>query len=182
MFKKLMDTLHIFICAVLIFQLVGCGTILHPERKGQKSGRLDVGIVVLDAIGLLFFFIPGIIAFAVDFSNGTIYLPGTASNSLNPKNIRQVKFDPKQSSIASIGETIKRETGYDVEQYRNNMNISKLESVDEMMVRFAEVLPKIQNTRVTLLTGNSCSGRESPDDHYFVGKRTSKDNSGYKKI
>jgi hypothetical protein len=31
--------------------------------------------VVLNAIGLLFFFIPGIIAFAVDFSTGAIYLP-----------------------------------------------------------------------------------------------------------
>lgn len=53
----------------------GCGTLLHPERRGQPAGRLDWGIVVLDAIGLLFFFIPGVIAFAVDFSNGTIYLP-----------------------------------------------------------------------------------------------------------
>ena len=36
-------------------------------------------MAVLDGIGLLFFIIPGVIAFAVDFSNGTIYLPGTAS-------------------------------------------------------------------------------------------------------
>jgi hypothetical protein len=56
--------------------LVGCGTLLHPERRGQPpGGRLDWGIVVLNALGLLFFFIPGIIAFAVDFSTGAIYLP-----------------------------------------------------------------------------------------------------------
>ena len=36
-------------------------------------------MAVLDGIGLLFFILPGVIAFAVDFSNGTIYLPGTAS-------------------------------------------------------------------------------------------------------
>ena len=53
----------------------GCGTILHPERRGQPAGRLDWGIVALDALGLLLFFIPGVIAFAVDFNNGTIYLP-----------------------------------------------------------------------------------------------------------
>jgi hypothetical protein len=52
-----------------------CGTLLHPERMGQTSGRIDPGIAVLDGIGLLFFVIPGVIAFAVDFSNGTIYLP-----------------------------------------------------------------------------------------------------------
>lgn len=59
----------------LTLALSGCGTILHPERKGQISGRIDPGVAVLNGIGLLFFFVPGVIAFAVDFSNGTIYLP-----------------------------------------------------------------------------------------------------------
>jgi hypothetical protein len=54
----------------------GCGTILHPERRGQPpTGRLDWGVVLLDGLGLIFFFIPGLIAFAVDFSTGAIYLP-----------------------------------------------------------------------------------------------------------
>jgi len=81
MYKKLVNTLHVLICAVLILQLAGCGTIMYPERKGQKSGKIDAGVAILDGIGLLFFLIPGIIAFAVDFNNGTIYLPGTAKNS-----------------------------------------------------------------------------------------------------
>lgn len=55
--------------------VVGCGTVLHPERRGQSAGPLDWKVVALDAIGLLFFFVPGVIAFAVDFNNGTIYLP-----------------------------------------------------------------------------------------------------------
>ena len=54
---------------------IGCGTILHPERRGQAAGPLDWKIVALDGIGLLLFFVPGVIAFAVDFSNGSIYLP-----------------------------------------------------------------------------------------------------------
>lgn len=53
----------------------GCGTVLYPERKGQPKGQLDVGIVLLDAVWLLVGIIPGVIAFAVDFSNGCIYLP-----------------------------------------------------------------------------------------------------------
>lgn len=36
---------------------------------------IDWKIAALDGLGLLFFFIPGVIAFAVDFHNGTIYLP-----------------------------------------------------------------------------------------------------------
>lgn len=61
--------------AVLATALSGCGTLLYPERKGQSGGRIDPSIAILDGLGLLLFLIPGLIAFAVDFSNGTIYLP-----------------------------------------------------------------------------------------------------------
>ena len=81
MLKKLMKTLYVLVLAVLIFQLAGCGTLMYPERKGQKGGRIDVGIVALDGIGLLFFLVPGIVAYVVDFFNGTIYLPDTAQGS-----------------------------------------------------------------------------------------------------
>jgi hypothetical protein len=58
--------------AVLFLGVSSCGTILKDGRGG-KSGQLDIQIVVLDAIGLLFFLVPGVIAFAVDFNNKTIY-------------------------------------------------------------------------------------------------------------
>ena len=77
--KTVGNMLRIFICTVLIVQLMGCGTILYPERKGQKSGKIDAGVTILDGIGVLCFIIPGVIAFAADFYNGTIYLPGTSS-------------------------------------------------------------------------------------------------------
>jgi hypothetical protein len=77
MVKRLVHALRIFICIVLIVQLTGCGTILYPERKGQKNGKIDAGVAILDGIGILLYIIPGVIAFAVDFYNGTIYLPGT---------------------------------------------------------------------------------------------------------
>src|SRR5215472_17337813 len=64
--------------AVVGAAATSCGTILYPERRGQPRGPLDPGVVVLDAIGLLFFIIPGVIAFAVDFSTGAIYLPPPA--------------------------------------------------------------------------------------------------------
>ena len=148
MYKKLVNTLHVLICAVLILQLAGCGTIMYPERKGQKSGKIDAGVAILDGIGLLFFLIPGIIAFAVDFNNGTIYLPGTAKNSLDPNNIKQVKFDPKQSSPASIERIIKEQTGQAVRWNQPDMQISKLGSTDDMIVQFAQVLPGMQNNDI----------------------------------
>jgi hypothetical protein len=57
--------------------LSACGTIMYPERKGQIDGKIDPTVAILNGVGLLLFLVPGVIAFAVDFSNGTIYLPGT---------------------------------------------------------------------------------------------------------
>lgn len=151
MFKKIGNAFYVSICAVLIIQLMGCGTIMYPERKGQKTGRIDSGVAILDGIGLLFFLIPGIIAYAVDFTNGTIYLPGTARGSLEKKNIREVKFDHKNASMASIDRIIKKETGCDVRLYQNNMTISELESIDDMMVKFAQNSSKMGANRVALI-------------------------------
>lgn len=75
--------------ALLATGLAGCGTILYPERKGQGSGRLDPAIVMLDGLGLLLFLIPGVIAFAVDFSNDTIYLPGRRADAGDVTEVRK---------------------------------------------------------------------------------------------
>ena len=54
----------------------GCGTIFHTERCGQPhSHNIDWKIAALDGLGLLLFFIPGVVAFVVDFYTGAIYLP-----------------------------------------------------------------------------------------------------------
>ena len=148
MLKKIFKAFNVLICVVLIFQLIGCGTIMYPERKGQKSGKIDAGIAVLDGIGLLFFFIPGIIAFAVDFNNGTIYLPGTSRSSLDLKNIKQVKFDPRHSSLVDIARTIQEQTGYAVKFDQPNMRIDKLKSTDDMIVQFAQILPGMRDDRI----------------------------------
>lgn len=54
----------------------GCGTLLHKERINRPQSRdLDWRIVAFNGLGLAFFFVPGIIAFVVDFHTGAIYLP-----------------------------------------------------------------------------------------------------------
>ena len=54
----------------------GCGTIFHSERIGQPHSRdIDWKVAALNGLGLLFFFVPGVVAFAVDFYTGAIYLP-----------------------------------------------------------------------------------------------------------
>ena len=139
---------NITITAMLVFQLTGCGTLLYPERRGQIAGRLDVGVVILDTIGLLFFIIPGVIAFAVDFSNGTIYLPARPIIIERRVELRQIKFDPKHTSRAQIEQIIKDQTGYAVNLTQGNVRISRLKSNHDMMVHFAQALGDIQDHRL----------------------------------
>lgn len=73
----------------LVSQLVACGTLFYPERRGQISGRIDPAVAVMDAIGLLFFIIPGVLAFAVDFITGAIYLPGGKHAQVDPRLLQQ---------------------------------------------------------------------------------------------
>ena len=64
------------ILIAVLLPLGGCGYLIFNERVGQSGGNVDWGIFALDAVGLLFGIIPGVIAFVVDFSTGCIYLPG----------------------------------------------------------------------------------------------------------
>ncbi len=74
--------------------LGACGTIMYPERKGQIDGKIDPTVAILNGVGLLLFLVPGVIAFAVDFSNGTIYLPGTQTRGrrAGTTGVREVAF------------------------------------------------------------------------------------------
>jgi len=155
MVKKLMKILEVLICVVLIVQLAGCGTLMYPERRGQRGGRIDAGVAILDGVGLLLFIIPGLIAYAIDFSNGTIYLPGGPLSSLDVKNIKQAKFDPKHYTNATIEKIIKEKTGCTVRLDQDNIKVSRLKSTEDMMMRFAEVLPKIKSDRIALKSGHN---------------------------
>jgi hypothetical protein len=64
--------------------LGGCATILYPERRGNRSGVIDVGPLILDILWFIPGIIPGIIALAVDFSTGAIYLGGKRRAALDP--------------------------------------------------------------------------------------------------
>jgi hypothetical protein len=111
---------------ILLFFTVSCGTILHPERKGQISGRIDPSIAVLNGLGLFFFLIPGVIAFAVDFSNGTIYLPEGESSEiiekLNPETMRKIETDTRLTR-KDIEKIIEKHTGKKVDLKSSSVEI-----------------------------------------------------------
>lgn len=98
-------------------QLLGCGTILYPERRGQPAGKLDAQIVILDGIGLLFFLVPGVVAFAVDFSTGAIYLPKGGKSRIGEVLSRmEVDEEPfRARSIEDVEQIVRDRLGIEVD-------------------------------------------------------------------
>ncbi len=82
----------------------GCGTLIYPERRGQSSGKIDPAIAILDGVGVLLFVIPGLIAFAVDFATGAIYLPGGRRAQLDvaPLRLDNGHFHDKKRLSAAL--------------------------------------------------------------------------------
>lgn len=67
----------------MLMSMTSCGYFLYPERRGQAKGELDFPILILDGSSLLFaavagqavIAVVGIVALAVDFTSGSVYLP-----------------------------------------------------------------------------------------------------------
>lgn len=84
--------------------LGGCGYLLYPERRGQTSkSQLDATVVILDGLLVLLAVVPGVIAFIVDASSGTLYLPAGG------KSIRKVRVGSRK--WRKIQEALDRELG-----------------------------------------------------------------------
>jgi hypothetical protein len=103
------------VTTVLVLQASGCGFLLYPERKGQTSGRIDPGVAILDAAGLIVFIVPGLIAFGVDFVTGCIYLPGGRRAALEGEPLRTAHLDPANLSDQAIETAVRRATGAPVD-------------------------------------------------------------------
>lgn len=119
--------------ALVTMQQAGCGTIFWPERKGQPPGPLDPKVVALDAIGLLLFFIPGVIAFAVDFSNGTIYLPpGQYSSTRGSSRWKKVQAAGRQPQPDEIEKIVELETGKTIRLQPGAYQVGRLKAAEAL--------------------------------------------------
>ena len=98
--------------ATLLTQLTACGSIFYPDRRGQIDGKIDPAIAVLDAVGLLFYVIPGLIAFAVDFTTGAIYFePGKTAQQVAPEKLQQAIGADGQVDNAKLQTILQTELG-----------------------------------------------------------------------
>lgn len=99
------------VLAVSLFtQLAACGTLFYPDRRGQIDGRIDPAIAVLNAVGLLLYVIPGLIAFGIDFATGAIYLPDN-KYSMAPEKLREAIGTDGEVDLTRLKAIIEQETG-----------------------------------------------------------------------
>jgi hypothetical protein len=100
------------LAASLLTQLTACGTLFFPDRRGQIEGRIDPVVAALDAVGILFYVIPGLIAFGIDFATGAIYLPGGTSAQVDPQELQNLVDADGQIDNAKLKALIEQSTGH----------------------------------------------------------------------
>lgn len=125
-----------FVLITALLLQTACGTILYPDRRGQKGTRIDPGVAVLDGVGLLFFIIPGVIAFAVDFGNGCIYYQSSDKRASASDTLKKVQVDLSKGAH-EIEKTIKEKTGASIRLDEPDMQVLELNSVEDLPARFA---------------------------------------------
>lgn len=99
------------VAAALLTQLTACGTLFFPDRRGQIEGKIDPVVAALNAVGILFYVIPGLIAFGVDFATGAIYLPDNETAQVNPALLKDAIGTDGKIDNARLKAIIERETG-----------------------------------------------------------------------
>ncbi|MDR5898826.1 hypothetical protein QC823_07470 [Halomonas vilamensis] len=124
------------VIATYVVALSGCGTLFYPERKGQMSGNVDPVVAIANGVGLLFFIVPGVIAYAVDFSNGTIYLPNQNSASIDVERLQDV------NDVVALETLLSQKAGQPVRLDNELLMVEEVESLDVAMamVRMSGVL------------------------------------------
>ncbi|WP_417747060.1 hypothetical protein [Rosistilla oblonga] len=115
--------------------LPGCGTIFFPERVGQpRGGPIDWKVVALDGVGLLLFVVPGIVAFAVDFYNGTIFLPSynySQIESQRTDELLAVEIEKSDISQEKIEAIVSKHVDQEVELSAGKYRANPLPSMDQ---------------------------------------------------
>lgn len=112
--------------------LSGCGTLMYPERRGQsRTGGIDWTVAGMDAIGLVLFLVPGVIAFAVDYHNGSLFLPEGSASTNRKRTLRTVKLSGPHPSREEIAAAIQEATGEPVALHEGSFVMRRMETLAE---------------------------------------------------
>lgn len=142
--KPAIKSLSLAIVFILLLQVMGCGTIMYPERRGQAGGRIDAGVAILDGVGLLFFLIPGIIAFGVDFATGAIYLPSGSAKPdtlMNKSDMVVIKVNPDDISLEMLEEILEQQTGEKINLNADNVQVYQMGEQVNIKIQLSMLAP-----------------------------------------
>ena len=67
--------------ALALTMLPSCARIMHPERTGNSNGEIDIGPLIVDCLLFIPGILPGVIALAVDFGTGAIFINSRSSRA-----------------------------------------------------------------------------------------------------
>ncbi|HEY5654005.1 MAG TPA: hypothetical protein VIR63_06525 [Pontiella sp.] len=117
--------------------LTSCGSIIYPDRVNQKHrGHIDPTIMILDGIGCILFIIPGLIAFAVDFSTGAIYFPEGQGHGDRERtifdNMSRHQLPPGKVDQKAIEQAVCRHAGVEVDLSRKDVTCVKLDRLEQV--------------------------------------------------
>ena len=133
--KRLIKLLSVIILGVLLIQIVGCGTIFYPERRGQTvHGGIDIVVAIADSAWFLAYIIPGFVAWGVDLYTGAVYLPTGKTrfaNQPDSKDFVVVKVDPKQLDQTMIEEIVSEHVGQKIDLDEDHVQILKFNGTDD---------------------------------------------------
>ena len=129
--------------------LGGCGTIFYPERIGQTHGPLDWKVVALDTVGLLLFLVPGVIAFIVDFHNGTIYLPPEQVPMYDaPVLSKKARVEKDDLTLSGIETAVNKHTDLDLSLQEGTYVTRKLQSLADYPAASRQLAMDVQSGSV----------------------------------
>ena len=137
------------ITATTASMLSSCGTIFYPDRRtsrkdGTMSGEIDILILGLNTVGLFFFIVPGIVAFAVDFGTGAIFLPegGKQMDEDERTLFDELNEDARIDTPVQSGElvsVIRKKTGHDLSS--KDVLAMRIDSLDQAALAYHRLHP-----------------------------------------
>jgi hypothetical protein len=134
--KRYPQRILMLVVMFLALKIAACGTLLYPERHGQASGRIDPAIAILDGVGIILFVIPGLVAFAVDFATGAIYLPSSKNKrgSSEKNQMLVVRVNPDELTNQRIEAILNRYTGHTVRLDQEKLRAYQLHDPESIPV------------------------------------------------
>jgi len=127
-FKKcIFKLLSATILVLFLFELTSCGSIIYKERVFKKhSRRIDPKVAIMDTVLMVFFLIPGAVAFGIDFATGAIFLPRGKkawSKLNNPADITVIKVDPEKLNKEMLEKILSEYTGKRIILNEQNLQV-----------------------------------------------------------